>query len=188
MLIRLRGCAGWSAHLLFAYCINRFSHDAAHIFLSWIQDIIFSVFTYFSIISCTAIVQYSVTSVFPLILMPVCNIAGWCYFFFYFYFIFLHITSLLQACQLKFIAYTKHLQTFLKPWIIKSFVLTCNKFPVLTVNNALLIRYRTKLWFHGIEWAPLVAGMLLSGKKFWCLSPHKIQAEDIDYSNYWMIF
>ena len=29
-LIRLRGCAGWSAPLLFAYCINRFSHDVAH--------------------------------------------------------------------------------------------------------------------------------------------------------------
>ena len=31
MLIRLRGCAGWSAPLLFAYGINRFSHDVAHI-------------------------------------------------------------------------------------------------------------------------------------------------------------
>ena len=30
MLIRLRGCAGWSAPLLFAYGINRFCHDAAH--------------------------------------------------------------------------------------------------------------------------------------------------------------
>ena len=29
MKIRLRGCAGWSASLLFAYGINRFSHDAA---------------------------------------------------------------------------------------------------------------------------------------------------------------
>ena len=29
-LIRLRGCAGWSAPLLFAYGINRFSHDVAH--------------------------------------------------------------------------------------------------------------------------------------------------------------
>ena len=29
-LIRLRGCAGWSASLLFAYGINRFSHDKAH--------------------------------------------------------------------------------------------------------------------------------------------------------------
>ena len=28
-LIRLRGCAGWSAPLLFAYGINRFSHDVA---------------------------------------------------------------------------------------------------------------------------------------------------------------
>ena len=27
MLIRLRGCAGWSAPLLFAYCITRVSHD-----------------------------------------------------------------------------------------------------------------------------------------------------------------
>ena len=26
-LVRLRGCAGWSAPLLFAYSINRFSHD-----------------------------------------------------------------------------------------------------------------------------------------------------------------
>ena len=30
-LISLRGCAGWSAPLLFAYGINRFSHDLAHI-------------------------------------------------------------------------------------------------------------------------------------------------------------
>ena len=30
-LIRLRRCAGWSAPLLFAYGINRFSHDVAHI-------------------------------------------------------------------------------------------------------------------------------------------------------------
>ena len=29
MLIRLRGCAGWSASLFFAYGINRFSHDVA---------------------------------------------------------------------------------------------------------------------------------------------------------------
>ena len=32
-LIRLRGCAGWSAPLLFAYGIKRFSHDVAHIWL-----------------------------------------------------------------------------------------------------------------------------------------------------------
>ena len=32
-LIRLRGCAVWIAHLLFAYGINRFSHDVAHILL-----------------------------------------------------------------------------------------------------------------------------------------------------------
>ena len=31
VLIRLRGCAGWSASLLFAYCINRFPHVVAHI-------------------------------------------------------------------------------------------------------------------------------------------------------------
>ena len=30
-LIRLRGFAGWSAPLLFAYSINRFSHDVAQI-------------------------------------------------------------------------------------------------------------------------------------------------------------
>ena len=30
MLIRLRGCADWSVPLLFAYGINRFSHDAVH--------------------------------------------------------------------------------------------------------------------------------------------------------------
>ena len=30
-LIRLRGCAGWSAPLLFAFCKNRFSHDVAHV-------------------------------------------------------------------------------------------------------------------------------------------------------------
>ena len=32
VLIRLRRCAGWSASLLFAYCINRFSHEVAHIY------------------------------------------------------------------------------------------------------------------------------------------------------------
>ena len=32
VLIRLRGCAGWSAPLLFAYGINRFSHDVALLF------------------------------------------------------------------------------------------------------------------------------------------------------------
>ena len=31
VLIRLRGCAAWSAPLLFAYGINRFSHDMVHI-------------------------------------------------------------------------------------------------------------------------------------------------------------
>ena len=31
MLIRLHGCAGWSAPLLFTYGKNRFSHDTAHI-------------------------------------------------------------------------------------------------------------------------------------------------------------
>ena len=30
-LIRLRGWAGWSAPLLFAYCINRFPRDVAHL-------------------------------------------------------------------------------------------------------------------------------------------------------------
>ena len=30
VLIRLRGCAGWSAPLLFEFGINRFSHDVAH--------------------------------------------------------------------------------------------------------------------------------------------------------------
>ena len=34
VLIRLRDCAGWSAPLLFAYGINRFSHDAAHLKLT----------------------------------------------------------------------------------------------------------------------------------------------------------
>ena len=33
MLIKLRECTGWSAHLLFAYGKNRFSHDVAHISL-----------------------------------------------------------------------------------------------------------------------------------------------------------
>ena len=32
MLIRLRGCAGWSATLLFARNKIRFSHDEAHIY------------------------------------------------------------------------------------------------------------------------------------------------------------
>ena len=31
VLIRLRGCTGWSTPLVFAYGINRFSHDVAHI-------------------------------------------------------------------------------------------------------------------------------------------------------------
>ena len=31
-LIRLLGCAGWSAPLLFAYGIKGFSHDVAHLF------------------------------------------------------------------------------------------------------------------------------------------------------------
>ena len=31
VLIRLRGYAGWYVPLLFAYCINRFSHDAAQL-------------------------------------------------------------------------------------------------------------------------------------------------------------
>ena len=31
VLIRLRSCAGWSLPLLFAYSINRFSHDMAQI-------------------------------------------------------------------------------------------------------------------------------------------------------------
>ena len=35
-LIRLRGCAGWSAPLLFACGINRFSHDMAHIHSHWL--------------------------------------------------------------------------------------------------------------------------------------------------------
>ena len=30
-LIRLRGCAGWSVSLLFAYGKNRFSHDIAQL-------------------------------------------------------------------------------------------------------------------------------------------------------------
>ena len=29
-LIRMRGCTGWSTHLLFAYGKSRFSHDVAH--------------------------------------------------------------------------------------------------------------------------------------------------------------
>ena len=32
VLIRLRRCAVWPASLLFAYCINMFSHDVAHIY------------------------------------------------------------------------------------------------------------------------------------------------------------
>ena len=34
VLIRLRGCAGWSAPLLVAYDISRFSHDEAHFILN----------------------------------------------------------------------------------------------------------------------------------------------------------
>ena len=40
IFIRLRGCAGWSAPLLFAYGINRFSHDVAHILLTIGSNII----------------------------------------------------------------------------------------------------------------------------------------------------
>ena len=38
-LIRLCGCAGWSAPLLFAYSKNRFSHDVAHMIpdRSWVS-------------------------------------------------------------------------------------------------------------------------------------------------------
>ena len=35
-LIRLRRCAGWSAPLLYAYGINRFSHDVAQLCFSYI--------------------------------------------------------------------------------------------------------------------------------------------------------
>ena len=38
-LIRLRGCAGWSASLFFAYGINMFSHDVAHLYSSTYNDI-----------------------------------------------------------------------------------------------------------------------------------------------------
>ena len=38
VLIRLRWCAGWSAPLLFAYGINKFSHDVAHIV--WIKLVV----------------------------------------------------------------------------------------------------------------------------------------------------
>ena len=38
VLIRLRGCAGWSAPLLFAYGINTFSHDVAHMGLHWLPS------------------------------------------------------------------------------------------------------------------------------------------------------
>ena len=37
-LIRLRGCAGLSAQLLFANGINRFSHDEAHILMLLIKQ------------------------------------------------------------------------------------------------------------------------------------------------------
>ena len=33
MLIRLHRCTGWSAYLLFAYGIDRFCHDVAHLIL-----------------------------------------------------------------------------------------------------------------------------------------------------------
>ena len=39
MLIRLRGCAGWSAPLLFAYGKNKFSHDVAHIIYDNIKNL-----------------------------------------------------------------------------------------------------------------------------------------------------
>ena len=43
VLIRLRRCAGWSAPLLFAYGINRFSHDVAHIYVAVVRN--FSMYT-----------------------------------------------------------------------------------------------------------------------------------------------
>ena len=42
MLIRLRVCAGWSASLLFAYGINRFSHEVAHMYLQQLGCIMWS--------------------------------------------------------------------------------------------------------------------------------------------------
>ena len=38
MLIRLRACAGWFAPLLFAYAMNRFSHDMAHLYFFHLWD------------------------------------------------------------------------------------------------------------------------------------------------------
>ena len=40
-LFRLRGCAGWSAPLLFAYGINRFSHDVTQIVLRHCSEKLF---------------------------------------------------------------------------------------------------------------------------------------------------
>ena len=44
VLIRLRGCAGWSAPLLFAYVLNRFSHDFTPTcncrYLVWTLDVV----------------------------------------------------------------------------------------------------------------------------------------------------
>ena len=46
-LIRLRGCAGWSAPLLFAYGKNRFSLDMACIKISFQTHILATVWAYF---------------------------------------------------------------------------------------------------------------------------------------------
>ena len=45
-LIRLRGCAGWTAPLLFAYGINRFSRDVAESYLAPSDLILVHVFIY----------------------------------------------------------------------------------------------------------------------------------------------
>ena len=77
MLIRLRGYAGWSAPLLFAYGKSRFSHDVAHLILFkeftlnipwkklyWIKtlinsDLYFIVFIIIMIIIIIIIIKYN---------------------------------------------------------------------------------------------------------------------------------
>ena len=52
MLIRLHGCAGWSASLLFAYGKNRFSHDVAHIICKEMKNNLnLSFYKYFKILN-----------------------------------------------------------------------------------------------------------------------------------------
>ena len=72
-LIRLRGCAGWSAPLLFTYGINRFSHDVAHISLTidWFlhcNETTYTVQTLKLIFTRLSILSWFVSSIYSVLL------------------------------------------------------------------------------------------------------------------------